>query len=272
MKWFGKTGVWLWGVIQAEERLSVFERDMLKSMSVERTFDEDVEDFEHVYAQIDVEARELAERVRDANIKFKVVGVKIRFKGFQTFTRETTLTGFTDSEEALRHEARILLKEFEAKKKPVRLVGVRVSQLRREKEALAEAGPVGQVKHMVIEATICHVFRGRRLLLKKANRGISVGKWNAPGGKLEPGETPEQCARREVFEETGLRVPKLFYHGTLSFFMDGGKTLHTRAHVFSTHDPKGRAQFERRGRGEVVSARRAPGSSRCGRTTSSGFH
>ena len=136
LKWFGKTGVWLWGVIQAEERLSVFERDMLKSMSVERTFDEDAEGFEQVYAQVDVEARELAQRVRDANVKFKVAGIKIRFKGFQTFTRETTLTGFTDSEEALRHEARILLKEFEAKKRPVRLVGVRVSHLKREKAQL----------------------------------------------------------------------------------------------------------------------------------------
>jgi DNA polymerase IV (DinB-like DNA polymerase) len=136
MKWFGKTGVWLWGVIQAEERLAVFERDVLKSMSVERTFGEDVEDFASVYAQVDVEARELAERVRDANLKFKVAGIKIRFRGFQTFTRETTLTGFTDSEEALRHEARILMKEFEAKKKPVRLVGVRVSGLKKEKAEL----------------------------------------------------------------------------------------------------------------------------------------
>src|SRR6266550_3188876 len=136
MRWFGKTGVWLWGVIQAEERLAVFERDMLKSMSVERTFDEDAEDFERVYAQVDVEVRELAERVRDANMKFKVVGIKIRFKGFQTFTREATLAGFTDSEEALRNEARHLLKEFEHKKRPVRLVGVRVSGLKREKEKL----------------------------------------------------------------------------------------------------------------------------------------
>jgi DNA polymerase IV (archaeal DinB-like DNA polymerase) len=136
MKWFGKTGVWLWGVIQAEERLPVLERDMMKSMSVERTFDADAEDFEKVYAQADIEARELAQRVRDDNVTFKVVGVKIRFKGFKTFTREATLTGFTDSEEALRHEARVLLKEFEAKKRPVRLVGVRVSQLKREKAEL----------------------------------------------------------------------------------------------------------------------------------------
>jgi 8-oxo-dGTP diphosphatase len=95
---------------------------------------------------------------------------------------------------------------------------------------------------LVIEATICHIIRGRRLLLKKAIRGISVGKWNAPGGKTEPGETPEEGARREVYEETGLRVSELFYHGTLTFIMDGGKTLHTRAHVFSTSKARGRAR------------------------------
>jgi DNA polymerase IV (archaeal DinB-like DNA polymerase) len=132
MKWFGKTGVWLWGVVQAEERLPVIERDMMKSMSVERTFDADSEDFEKVYAQADIEARELAQRVRDDNVTFKVVGVKIRFKGFKTFTREATLAVFTDSEEVLKREARVLLKEFEYKKKAVRLVGIRVSRLRRE--------------------------------------------------------------------------------------------------------------------------------------------
>ena len=100
---------------------------------------------------------------------------------------------------------------------------------------------------MVIEATICHIVRGRKLLLKKATRGISVGKWNAPGGKLEAGETPEQCARREVLEETGLRVSGLFYHGSLTFVMDGGKTLHTKAHVFSTRDAKGRAKSSAEG-------------------------
>lgn len=100
---------------------------------------------------------------------------------------------------------------------------------------------------MVIEATICHVIRHDKLLLKKANRGISVGKWNAPGGKSEPGESPEECARREVLEETGLRVSKLLYHGVLTFMMDGGKTLHTRAHLFSTKHARGTARSSEEG-------------------------
>ena len=75
-------------------------------------------------------------RVREANLLFKVAGVKIRFKGFETHTRERTLVGYTNSDEALMEEARLLLKEFEHKNRPVRLVGVRVSQLKRETEEL----------------------------------------------------------------------------------------------------------------------------------------
>jgi 8-oxo-dGTP diphosphatase len=114
-----------------------------------------------------------------------------------------------------------------------------------QNEDIPRAGKGGL---LVIEATICHVLRDRKLLLKKATRGISVGKWNAPGGKSEPWESPEACARREVLEETGLRVSNLFYHGALSFYMKGGGALHTRAHLFSTKDAIGRLRSTEEGK------------------------
>jgi 8-oxo-dGTP pyrophosphatase MutT (NUDIX family) len=90
-------------------------------------------------------------------------------------------------------------------------------------------------KAMPIEQTLCHVKSGKRLLLKRANRGISVGKWNAPGGNVEDGESPEECAIRELFEETGLKVTSLFRHGIMNFYNAYGKNeLDVVVHLFST--------------------------------------
>jgi DNA polymerase IV (archaeal DinB-like DNA polymerase) len=127
--WFGKTGVWLWGVIHGEENIEVRQQEMPKSLSVERTFKEDVPDFTSVRKEVAEASDELARRVKASNLSFRVGGIKIRFRGFETHTRERTLAAQTDSEAALREVADSLLDEFEGQKRPVRLVGVRVSGL-----------------------------------------------------------------------------------------------------------------------------------------------
>ena len=47
--------------------------------------------------------------------------------------------------------------------------------------------------------------RGRVLVVRRG-REPSKGAWTLPGGKVEPGETPERAIVREVREETGLEV------------------------------------------------------------------
>ena len=93
---------------------------------------------------------------------------------------------------------------------------------------------------MTTDATLCHLLRGNKLLLKKANRGISRGKWNAPGGKIEPGETPQKNARREVLEETGLVAGELFLHGKINYIMGRGEPRRIRVFLFSTEQLSGK--------------------------------
>lgn len=69
-------------------------------------------------------------------------------------------------------------------------------------------------------ATLCYLRQnGHTLMLHriKKQNDIHEGKWNGLGGKFEAGETPEDCARREIFEESGLRAKKLDLKGFITF-------------------------------------------------------
>ncbi len=95
-----------------------------------------------------------------------------------------------------------------------------------------------------IRAVICYICRGDKyLLLLKVKSKFGGGFWNAPGGKIEPGESAEDAARREVLEETGLRVGELSSAGFLEFYFGSGKSiLDWTAEVFKTSNFMGKIE------------------------------
>ena len=71
-------------------------------------------------------------------------------------------------------------------------------------------------------ATLCFIRNNGQVLLIWKKRGLGAGKINAPGGRLERGETPLQGAVRETQEEVCVTPYDLEKHGELHFqFVDG---------------------------------------------------
>lgn len=89
-------------------------------------------------------------------------------------------------------------------------------------------------------ATLLFVVRGGEALLIRKKRGLGAGKVNAPGGRLEPGETPLACAVREVQEELGVTPLDPRHRGELRFQFVDGYLLH--AHVFASDACEGEAR------------------------------
>ena len=71
--------------------------------------------------------------------------------------------------------------------------------------------------------TLCYPERdGKYLMLHrtKKEQDENRDKWIGVGGKFEAGESPEDCMRREVLEETGLTVTSFRYRGIVTFVSD----------------------------------------------------
>lgn len=97
-------------------------------------------------------------------------------------------------------------------------------------------------------ATLCYIIEDGKVLLQEKKRGIGAGNINAPGGKFEEGEAPQDCVVREVFEETGLRISDLKNHGILHFFFGQRNMPDWIVHVFSTKSFQGELKESEEGK------------------------
>ena len=83
--------------------------------------------------------------------------------------------------------------------------------------------------------TLCYIEdNGKYLMIhrvKKVN-DINKDKWVGVGGKFEETESPFDCVRREILEETGLTVGKLNYRGLVTFVSNEFGTEYM--HLFHT--------------------------------------
>lgn len=70
----------------------------------------------------------------------------------------------------------------------------------------------------------------------RKQRGLGAGRVVAPGGKVEPGETPREASRREVREEVGVRVAGQEKAGELVFSLPGRTEMRVHVYVAERYD------------------------------------
>jgi len=102
-----------------------------------------------------------------------------------------------------------------------------------EKQVQFEAGKELQTYHCLTQADyvsmLVRAADGRFPLIRQYRPAVETFTWELPAGTLDPGESPEQAARREVLEETGLEAGELLDLGDL--FPDTGR-LQVHCHPF----------------------------------------
>lgn len=70
--------------------------------------------------------------------------------------------------------------------------------------------------------TLCYIEKDGSYLMMhrtKKEQDENAGKWIGIGGHMKEDETPEECVRREIIEETGLTVEDLKLRGILTFIL-----------------------------------------------------
>jgi 8-oxo-dGTP diphosphatase len=73
---------------------------------------------------------------------------------------------------------------------------------------------------MIKLATLIYVKKNNQTLMMHRNKkenDMHEGMYNGLGGKFDEGESPEECAKRELFEESGLVVKSIKLKGFLTF-------------------------------------------------------
>lgn len=87
----------------------------------------------------------------------------------------------------------------------------------------------------MLNTTLCYIEKdGAYLMLHRVKKknDMNHDKWLGIGGKFECGESPYECARREIFEETALTAKDLHYRGIVTFVSDIYGTEYM--HLFTT--------------------------------------
>jgi DNA polymerase-4 len=132
-KLFGKSGRYYYNVVRGIHNGEVKPNRIQKSVAVERTFWDDINEDEEIEQKLKSLSLELEERLNKREIKGKTLTLKIKYKDFSLYTRSKTQDFYFEDAEKFYNTARKLwdLRPFD---KAIRLLGLSLSNLNTEEK------------------------------------------------------------------------------------------------------------------------------------------
>jgi DNA polymerase-4 len=126
---FGKYGVRMHELSTGVDEREVVPEHDAKSIGHEETFSEDIVDLDAARKALLFLAGKVARRMRKDSLNGKTVTLKVKYSDFKSITRSATLTAPTDDAWEIYGAVLTLLNKTEVGRRPVRLLGVSLSQL-----------------------------------------------------------------------------------------------------------------------------------------------
>lgn len=131
---FGKFGAYLSQAANGIDNSNVEENYEMKSINRNLTFEVDTKDKALILAVIGEMAKDACAALKKEGITCRTIGIKVRFEDFEAHTKEKTLAEPTTDALIVTRVAKLLLLPYLSDKRKVRLVGVRLSYLRKHDE------------------------------------------------------------------------------------------------------------------------------------------
>ncbi len=132
--WFGKAGEHYYNIVRGIDNREVKPFRQRKSIGAEKTFETDIIERNELHRRLQACIERMYNSVEKKNIEGKTVTLKIKFTDFEVITRSVTLDKHTGYKSEIQKAAfDLLLKEWPLKK-PVRLLGVSLSNFKDEDE------------------------------------------------------------------------------------------------------------------------------------------
>ncbi len=132
---FGKFGAYLHDAAngRGDDEVSEYE-GTVKSINRNITFDEDTLDPQVIESALNSMAEDIHESLLEEHLSYKTVGIRVRFKDFETFTRAKTINAPSQDLAVMRAVLLKLIQPFYSDGRQIRQVGARVSSLSENSE------------------------------------------------------------------------------------------------------------------------------------------